>query len=108
MRGFDDILGRTEYACSSDRVWLDFEALVARPAWMRDALCREYPASWWFPGRGQILEMQAAKNVCSRCLVASECAAYAAQTDVELHGWLAGVWAGESRSARNKTRKTAA
>lgn len=47
-----------------------------RPDWHQDALCREYPASWWFPERGEPVDC--AKDVCSRCLCRRVLAAFGA------------------------------
>ncbi len=45
------------------------------PAWQSDALCTEYPDVNFYPSRGE--DVTAAKAVCARCLVRSECEAYA-------------------------------
>jgi WhiB family transcriptional regulator, redox-sensing transcriptional regulator len=54
-----------------------FEELLARPAWHRDALCKEpaYADVDFFPHRGD--SSDPAKAVCRRCLVCQQCAAYA-------------------------------
>jgi hypothetical protein len=48
-----------------------FEALLLRPAWHRDAACREHPNLDWVPTRGASLDVQ--KAVCARCLVQDDC-----------------------------------
>jgi hypothetical protein len=59
----------------------DLAELLYRPAWMADALCKEpaYRGLPWVPysrlGDAALAEM---RGVCERCLVAGECAAYAA------------------------------
>jgi WhiB family redox-sensing transcriptional regulator len=76
--------------------------LVVRPAWMRDALCREYPEVNFFPQRGQAAEP--AKVVCARCIVCGECADFIASMDsgVASHG----IWAGTSaRQRRGRPRE---
>jgi hypothetical protein len=46
--------------------------LLDRPAWQRDALCREYGGDVnFFPGRGESLEL--ARALCAACLVRPEC-----------------------------------
>jgi len=45
-----------------------------RPAWQKDALCREYPTVTWFPEHGQ--KSRAAKRICERCLCLYECRAW--------------------------------
>ena len=78
-------------------------ALFRRPAWMDDALCQEYPEVNFFPGRGESTDE--ARAVCGRCLVRSECLAFALE-----HGQGAGgrggfgVWAGTSARERVKMR----
>jgi len=49
-----------------------FLALLARPVWMRDALCLEHPEVSWFPDRGE--PSAAAVAICAGCLVRQECA----------------------------------
>lgn len=74
------------------------EAIEAhRPGWHRDALCKEYPELSWFPERGQ--DVEAAKEVCRRCLVQSECRAVAV-ADGDVHG----VWGGTSDRERRRMR----
>jgi WhiB family redox-sensing transcriptional regulator len=68
--------------------------LLDRPAWQRDALCREYAGKVdFFPARGQSLEP--AKALCLGCLVRPECLLYALEHD-EPHG----VWGGLSTQER--------
>jgi hypothetical protein len=57
-----------------------------RPAWMKDALCREHPEISFFPEPGE--DLRAAKAVCARCLVA-----WSAQTpgSVGMSRWVCGA-----------------
>lgn len=68
------------------------ELLQARPAWTRDALCREYPHVDFFPGQG--VPTEPAKSVCARCVVRNECLAYAVERNED------GVWGGTSKRER--------
>lgn len=61
--------------------------LTQKPAWMRDALCLEYPARWWFVNIHE--SGKRAKDVCCRCLVREECLAFAIE-----HSEKYGLWAG--------------
>lgn len=70
--------------------------LPPRPAWMRDALCQEYPASWWFPDASA----KKAKQVCRRCLVQEECLAYA-MAGAERYG----IWAGRDTKDIRRYRR---
>lgn len=70
-------------------------ALITRPAWMADALCREHPELSWYPDRGK--DVRPVKAVCERCLVRPECLAYA-------DGF--GIWAGTSVRQRRQLRRT--
>lgn len=72
--------------------------LIVRPAWMRDALCREHPEVSFFPERGQSTEP--AKAICRACLVRQECADYAAS----LPEPTGGVWGGMSGRDRRRVR----
>jgi len=76
---------------------------TARPAWMRDALCREYPDVDWYattsPGQ------EAAKRVCRRCLVRNECEVYGITHEAPVGD---GVWGGLSAADRRTMRRGAA
>lgn len=69
-----------------------------RPAWQRDALCLEYPDVSFFPEVGE--SSDAAKEVCSRCLVADPCLEYAMEMSID-HG----VWAGVQGGGLTRMRK---
>jgi len=89
-----------------DAAMLDGRTLPAilaayRPAWMRDALCNEYPRDLFFPGRGATGTK--AKAVCSSCAVRGECLDYALG-DAALYG----VWGGTSDRERHQLRGQAA
>ena len=74
--------------------------LASRPSWMRDALCAEsHPGVTFFPERGE--DVEPAKQVCSRCLVLSECRSWAMEQGAELLG----IWAGTSPAQRQQMRK---
>lgn len=68
----------------------------SRPAWMRDALCPEYPSVDFFPSQGQ--SVTDALEVCARCLVAVECSAYAISERIDF-----GIWGGTTARARRRT-----
>ena len=74
--------------------------LLRGPAWKADALCREYPKVAWF-GQSE-RSSKAAKAVCARCLVRSECLAYA-MADPNLDG----TWGGLTRRERAELRQSA-
>ena len=85
--------------CYGDAVALDLVALLARPGWHADALCREYPTLPWIPDRGQSLrEMRA---VCHRCSIRAEC--LVAGIDGDEHG----IWGGTSGRERRLLRDAA-
>ena len=67
-----------------------------RPAWMRDALCRERTDVSFFPAVGESAEP--AKAVCAQCCVRTECLAYAIEHRED------GVWGGTTA----RTRRSAA
>src|SRR5262245_34915758 len=68
--------------------------LMRGPAWRADALCREYPKLGWFAKSDRTA--QAAKAVCSRCLVREECLGYA-MADAGLDG----IWGGLTAKERS-------
>lgn len=78
----------------------DLSALLSRPAWQTDALCREYRDVAFVPARGQ--PSGPAKAVCDRCLCRAECLAYA------LDDPLAGVLCGTTGPERAALRKAPA
>jgi WhiB family redox-sensing transcriptional regulator len=78
-----------------------FAELLNRPPWQSDALCKEYPAAWWFPTQGQ--DTTRAQAVCAICLVRDECAAYALD---DKH--IQGIWGGLTGQGRRRLRATAA
>ncbi|MDZ7673737.1 MAG: WhiB family transcriptional regulator [Acidimicrobiales bacterium] len=82
----------TEYTDHDTAGLAELAAAVRIPAWQADALCREYPASWWFPARGETGTR--AEKVCERCLVRGECAAWAMREQPD-----AGIWAGMTAAA---------
>lgn len=69
--------------------------------WQNDALCREYPAVDFMPGRGG--DVATPKAICSRCLVRDECGQYA-----NAARWsglvMSGIWGGISERERKKLR----
>lgn len=66
-----------------------------RPAWHRDALCREFPSVDFYPSGPASLEP--AKAVCARCAVRQECLQFALDdVDARYHG----VWGGTSMRER--------
>lgn len=74
------------------------DVLLRRPAWHRDALCREYPHLPWIPETGQ--RADGCRAVCARCLVRVECLSYALDADPSLQG----TWAGTTPVDRLKLR----
>lgn len=86
--------------------------LTARPAWMSDALCREYPHLSWFPERGESTTEQ--KAICRRCAVSVECFDYVNNDKIpDRHGigqaWATvGIWGGTSGRERRRGRESAA
>jgi WhiB family redox-sensing transcriptional regulator len=75
------------------------EAMIGRPPWMRDALCREYPAVTFFPEQGE--SSADAKAICRRCVVRSECLLHALDTPS-----MEGIWGGAGRRSRDRLRKS--
>lgn len=83
------------------RDWL----LERVPDWHRDALCREYDASLWFPTRGRPTSQ--AIEICRRCGVREECLAEAIEDPALDHGVRGGVPA-RSRAAMRRELRGAA
>lgn len=76
--------------------------LAVRPAWHRDAACKEHPDASWFPGRGE--DVRPVKDVCKSCLVMVECLDYALGAGDSL----VGIWGGTSERERRHIRRARA
>jgi transcriptional regulator with XRE-family HTH domain/Zn finger protein HypA/HybF involved in hydrogenase expression len=61
--------------------------------WRRDAACRgdERPLWMWFPVRGDLKTVHAAKKICSACFVRDDCLQYAVDVNERT-----GLWGGRS------------
>ena len=70
--------------------------MYARPDWMRDGLCHEYPQLDWFNTRQNKLT----RVVCSQCLVQGECREYGVADP-----GLVGMWGGLSDQHRHDERR---
>lgn len=67
--------------------------LIRPPEWTKDALCAEVGGDDWFPEKGG--PTRAAKSICKRCEVQSECLGWALE-----HGERFGIWGGLSEGER--------
>ena len=78
------------------------EELLGTPEWHADALCREYPQSWWFPERQTAQKLvPTAKAICDRCHVRRECLDYALSDPDAFEN---GLWAGTTPNERKLMR----
>ena len=80
----------------------DFITLLVPAPWMSQGACAGLPAELFFPHRGQMQQVRAAKRVCAECLVKTECGQYALDSG-ERHG----VWGGLSEKERRHLRAAA-
>lgn len=64
-------------------------------AWMREALCRDYPPEHFFPSDGVGVEV--ARRLCTQCPVKEPCLEYALIERID-HG----VWGGTSERERRR------
>jgi WhiB family redox-sensing transcriptional regulator len=67
------------------------------PAWMRDAACLETPDVDFFPDAHQ--HTAAARAVCARCLVRTDCLTYAREHNITI-----GIWGGLGPTERRRPR----
>jgi hypothetical protein len=73
------------------------EARIDNRPWHREAACRNRPAWMWFPARGDMRTLTAAKRICGACLVRARC--------LEVHiGEREGVFGGLSAHERRALR----
>jgi WhiB family transcriptional regulator, redox-sensing transcriptional regulator len=98
----DDLVLAAErpWADSSSDLW-DLLSVIEPPSWMRDAACKEHPELNWFPEAENVIDARRAKSVCRRCLVRTECLAYA----MSLGGLCRGIWGATSERERNRLRR---
>jgi WhiB family redox-sensing transcriptional regulator len=68
-----------------------------RPAWQKDAACKEFPHLSWFPERGETARRQIA--ICNGCLVRDECRQFAVES-----GDL-GIWGATFDRERSRLRR---
>lgn len=78
----------------------DLLELMVRPAWMADALCREYPEVDFVPDRSRV-QWERARETCRSCLVSKECLAYALADPT-----LVAIWGGTDEGERRRMRRT--
>ena len=72
-----------------------------RPAWHRQAACREHPEGDWFACEGDRCET--AKQICAGCPVCGACGAWALHQDASLDG----TWGGLTQADRRRLRRQA-
>ncbi|MDM4721131.1 WhiB family transcriptional regulator [Micromonospora sp. WMMA1363] len=77
------------------------DLLAAAEEWQERALCAQTDPEAFFPDKGQ--QPNAAKRICRRCDVETECLQYALEHDIR---W--GVWGGHSERERRKLKRQAA
>lgn len=75
-----------------------------RPAWQRDALCREYDPAAWFPTKFSPTMTSTARAVCARCAVLEDCQRWAI-ADPSLRD---GIFGGLDPAQRAAARRAAA
>ena len=66
--------------------------------WRNDALCRGFPAEWWFPEQG--VQFRSALFVCSRCPSRDPCLQFALDESIT-HG----IWGGLTEAGRRKHKR---
>ena len=71
-----------------------------REPWYRRAACRNSDTNLFFPKRGDITPVTAARAICATCPVKTECLQYALDT-VEM----AGIWGGTTERERRRLRR---
>jgi WhiB family redox-sensing transcriptional regulator len=81
---------------------LAIEDFLRRPTWHARAACRGMGTDVFFPGRGEVLKVRAAKAVCDGCSVREECLDAALDGDDTL-----GIWGGVSERRRRGLRRGA-
>jgi WhiB family redox-sensing transcriptional regulator len=86
------------YSVGVGGVTSDVAEMIRRPAWMRDALCREYSHLNWIPERGDGT-FDTLRSICRSCLVTDRCLAYALDNPDVI-----GVWGGTTAKERKRLR----
>lgn len=81
---------------------MSWELMIAdQPEWMERAQCQGTDGEAFFPERGG--STRAAKRICRRCEVRSECEAFALGKDIKF-----GVWGGLSERQRSRMKRRVA
>ena len=71
-----------------------------QPVWQDEALCLDWPSSWWFPDRHSRDTAAEARRICFACPVQIECIVEGIET-----GSHYGLWGGTTRTRREKIAK---
>ena len=69
---------------------------IERPAWTRDAACKEEPTTTFYPAPGDVEKLRRAKGICKECSVRGECLESALDS-----GERFGIWGGKSARERS-------
>jgi WhiB family redox-sensing transcriptional regulator len=78
------------------------EDFLRSPAWHAKAACRGMGTDAFFPSRGEVLKVRAARAVCEGCAVRQEC------LDAALANGDLGIWGGTSERGRRVLRRGSA
>lgn len=89
--------GALHYTGDPLDLWDALGDLLAAPEWHKDAACKEHPGLSFFPERGEPTD--AAKAVCTGCLVKAECLQVGRAEE-------SGIWGGTSANQRRKIRSS--
>ena len=82
----------------------DFIAQFYEPqAWREQALCHNYPTTFFFPDPGHADQGTAAKQVCVRCPVQSDCLTWALDNRAAT---AFGIWGNTTANERDQIRRT--
>jgi WhiB family transcriptional regulator, redox-sensing transcriptional regulator len=89
------------YRISDTAVKMPADSVPDDPSlWRLRAACRKLSPDLFFPGRGEMALLAAAKAVCARCPVREECLISSVQM-----GARSGVWGGLSERERKRWRR---
>lgn len=74
--------------------------LIVRPDWFDDAACRDTDPEVFFPTRGEMVDVAAAKAICRECRVRAQCLEMALVDNEKF-----GIWGGMSERQRRAIRR---
>jgi WhiB family redox-sensing transcriptional regulator len=69
---------------------------IERPAWTKQANCKDEPTTTFYPAPGDVEKLRRAKSICKECVVRHDCLESALESSERF-----GIWGGKSARERS-------